>query len=227
LFTALALVGCSFASATGGEEKEAGAPTGSPAEESSWPADKSALESALPTEQLGPSTPLVDAWDMAYGTSWELLQPVTIAGVSCKDSLQVMETGWSCVLAAPFTFADQKVTQRAGTKAQLGYGKPSPMHLSFGDLEPVPTRLVVEGIPCADFVYFSDGRFSRCILASDHAFGTIVLPADSDVERAFEDQLQVCVTKPVTAPGQVIPADTCFVVAPDGTIDVHEDGFGL
>ncbi|MCP4852583.1 MAG: hypothetical protein GY900_12740 [Actinomycetia bacterium] len=198
------------------------------APEGDWPENKRALESALPTSLLGDSKPLIDFWEMAYGTQWQLSGPAVIAGVSCNQELRVMENGWSCTLAEPFTFNSPSVTQKSGTTARFTYGEARPSGLTLTELEPQTARLVVEGIPCADFVQFVDGKFRRCILASDHAFGSIVIPADSDVERVSSmDTLQVCATKPVKTLGEIIPADTCFIIDGEGNVDLVEDGFGL
>jgi hypothetical protein len=229
MLSAVISVGCSLAGTPTDGEAAIGtkSTTQSAASEAPWPADKQALEMMLPTAELGDSKPLINAWEMAYGTEWELVEPASVAGASCKTTLKVMDDGWSCVLSAPFSFADQGVTQRAETMANFTYGAPMASRLTLAELEPVPKRLVVEGIPCADFVHYASGRLYRCILATDHAFGSIVLPADSDVERTQMNTFQVCVTKPVNALTQVIPADTCFIIDDKGNIEMVEDGFGM
>lgn len=52
---------------------------------------------------------------------------------------------------------------------------------------PPPTKLEtprdIQGVPCTGYVSFApDGRLTGCILSREHAFGPIVLPAESAVQ---------------------------------------------
>jgi hypothetical protein len=194
---------------------------------SPWPADQAALEAMLPSDALGASTPLQDELDGgAYGTSWKLTKLAMVVDVPCTKQLDITYDGFACTIGAPYTAATPKVTLKAGSLVTFDYGSPRLNYFTVADLEPATKRVVVNAIPCTEYVLLEDGKFARCVLAEDRAFGSLVIPGGSDV-LSMLGQLQVVAGRAFEAEGQLIPSGGLFTAEPSGKlIHVFEDGEG-
>lgn len=191
-----------------------------------WPASQEALEAMVPGDALGPSTPIVDELAGSVATEWILTKPVTIGGAVCTKSLLVTFQDFTCTLGAAYASANPRVTLRAGSLVSFGYGVEHLGRFQLASVEPPTARIVVEGVPCTDYVVLGDGgHFERCVLSEDRAFGTLIVPAGSDVLKF--GQLQVVAGRAFEAEGKSIPAGALFTAAFDGTnIQVFEEGEG-
>jgi hypothetical protein len=104
-----------------------------------------------------------------------------------------------------------------GSEVTFGYGARRLSQFSVADIEPPTKRVVIEGVPCTDYVGVGEnGQFWLCVLAEDRAFGTLVIPAGSRVEK--NSQLQFYAGRAFEAEGQVIPADAVVIAELSGKL---------
>lgn len=191
-----------------------------------WPASQEALEAMLPGDALGASTPIADELAGSVDTEWVLIKPVTIGSAVCTKTLRVTFQGFTCTLGAAYSSSNPRLDLRAGSVVSFSYAVERLSHFQVADVEPATKRVVVEGVPCTDYIVLSeDGHFQRCVLSEDRAFGTLIIPAGSDVQKV--GQLQVLAGRAFEAEGKSIPEGALFTAALDGTnIHVFEDGEG-
>jgi hypothetical protein len=197
--------------------------TSAPVAAAKWPASQESLETMLPGDALGASTPIENELAGSVDTEWVLTKPVTIGGAVCTKTLLVTFQGFTCTLGSAYSSSNPRLDLRAGSLVSFGYGVERLSHFQVAAVEPPTKRVVVEGVPCTDYVSLGDdGHFQGCVLAEDRAFGTLIIPAGSDVQK--NGQLQVTAGRAFEAAGKSIPAGALFTAALDGTeILVFED----